>query len=102
MQRNVSVGQLRVHRERLRKIFDRRFEGNFFNLMPFNDRSPVVYLSLAENQYTRMAPSDRGTNEICAIIRSIDTREVLCSFREAWEQVGASIFRFDGASMTFF
>jgi hypothetical protein len=103
--RPIKQHEMKGHVQRLREIFNRRFEsrlGATYQLKPDPFLSPVIYLGLDANSCTVSAKSDRGKDEICAVLVTVGKKRILCSVFEAWKTSGKDRFQFDQASLTFF
>lgn len=101
----IKPNELTGHVQRLREIFNLRFErkyGDTYQLDYDPHPGPLIDLRLKPNSCTIEVARDRGQLEPCAVLAEIDARRVLCSFFEAWRNGRKKGFQFENASMTFF
>src|SRR6478672_8972286 len=102
----ITRHNLGGHVQCLREIFNRRFEcryGDTYQLRNIPDLIPLtVPIVLIPNSCTVEVESDRGQQETCAVLVTIGTKRILCSFLEGWRLTGRKLFEFHAAAMTFF
>lgn len=103
--RPIENNALSAHVQRLRKIFDRRVETKFndsFQIRVAKQRGGLMYLSIQANGSTENVINDQDRQEVCAVLRTMGQRRVLCSYVESWCIAGKDRFGFNSTSLTFF